>query len=134
MSLDHKTSERVMPKSPDSLGKDNVVEFDRVFAVRGPHFQRFLGEVVMPVRQDVAIMALQQILGDVIRRSPAGAPPPDDVKFCVKHAFQLADEFCLTAPTSLDARMKDYFDLYMKRGSIDDTLKAAMEAAHDFSL
>ena len=51
MSLDHKTSERVMPKDPSNLGQDNVVQFDRVFAVQGPHFQRFLAEVVMPVRQ-----------------------------------------------------------------------------------
>lgn len=123
-----------MPKDPTSLGNDNVVQFDRVFAVQGPRFQQYVAEVVMPVRQDLATMALQQVLGDCLRRSPIGALTPNDVKFCVKQAFALADEFCLTAPTTLDARLKDYFDLYMKRGKIDDILKASMEAAHDFSL
>lgn len=131
---DHKTSEALTPRSPDSLGKDNVVEFDRVFAVRGPHFNRYISEVVMPVRQDVATMALQRILGEVARRSPTGVLPPEDVETCVKMAFRVADEFCLTAPVSLDARLKDYFDLYMQRGSLDDILKSAMEAAHDYSL
>lgn len=134
MSLDHKTSERVMPKDPTSLGNDNVVQFDRVFAVQGPRFQQYIAEVVMPVRQDIATMTLQQVLIDCIRRSPAGALTPEDVSFCVKQAFAVADEFCLRAPVLLDERLKDYFDLYMKRGKIDDILKASMEASHDYSL
>ena len=134
MSLDHKTTERLAPKDPTSLGNDNVVKFDRVFAVQGPKFAQYIAEVVSPVRQDVATMALQQILGDCIRRSPTGALTPDDIKHCVKQAYALADEFCLQAPQTMDTKLVDYFNLYLTRGRIDDIIKASMDAAHDHKL
>lgn len=131
MSLDHQTSEAFAPKPGTDLAKDNVVQFDRIFAVQGTNFkERFLGEAVMPVRQDVAVMALQQILAKV----PSIHEFDKDTGYLVELAFQIADEFCLKAPTTLDARLLDYFNLYMKRGKIDDILKAAMEAAHDYSV
>lgn len=130
MSLDHKTSEAFKPKEGTDLAKDNVVQFDRVFAVQGTNFkERFLGEAIMPLRQDVAIMALQQLLRADAMREVHEAP-----EALVDNAFQIADYFCLRAAPTLDARLKDYFDLYMKRGKIDDILKASMEAAHDYSL
>ncbi len=130
MGFDHKTSEAFAPKNTDTLGKDNVVEFERIFAVQGTNFQqRFLGEAIMPVRQDVAIMALQQLIAKAMPQTIENEP-----EVLVRRAFHIADMFCLLTAPTLDARLKDYFDLYLKRGSIDDIMKSQMENAHDYSL
>lgn len=144
MGLEHNTSERLTPKDPSSLGKDNVVEFDRIFAVRGPDFQqRFLAGVIMPMRQDVAVMALQQLLRAIVPYAAEvrvgtsdeehKAQLTEQFKRAVAWAFFIADEFCFQAPATLDKRSAEYFDMYMKRGSLDDIIKAAMEEAHDYS-
>lgn len=127
MSLEHKTTERVMPKDPNSFGSDNVVPLDRVLAVKGPRFYRYLAEAVGPTRQDVATMALQVLL-------QKSTHPSLDVKGTVARAFEIADEFCVQNATTLEKKVGDYFDLFMKRGEIEDLLKAQMEEAHDYSL
>ncbi len=128
MSLDHKTSEAFSPKPGNGMAEDNVVKFDRVFAVQGPRFQQFLQEVVMPTRQDVAVMVLQQLV------AKASAEQLMFHRELMFKAFEMADDFCLTMPLTLDTKLNSYFDLYMKRGKIDDIIKASMDAAHDFSL
>jgi hypothetical protein len=129
MSLTHKSSERVMPRGPSSLGTDNVVAFDRVFAVKGPDFHdRFLAQMILPVRQDVAVMALQQVLAKRLDEGEANIPE------CVDIAFKIADQFCLASTRHLDARLPDYFKLYMERGDLSDIIRSQMDASHDWSL
>ena len=52
----------------------------------------------------------------------------------IEYAFDVADEFCLKEKPSLSKRVKDYFDLYMQRGDLDEILKAAIESEKDYSL
>ena len=132
MSLTHKTSEAFAPKDASTLRDDNVVQFDRIFAVKGRDFhERFMSQLIMPMRQDVAVMALQQVLAGHLQHSHPGHP---DVRYCVAKAFEIADEFCLQAPVTADAKLADYFKLYMSRGDVDELIKSQMDAKHDWSL
>lgn len=132
MSLEHKTSERFTPKAEGQLGGDNVVKYDRVFAVHGPKFAEYLMKAVMPARQEVAMLALSKTLEETMR-APVGTFV-QAIDLAVERAFMIADAFCLASPHALDRNLTKYFDLYMQRGKIDDILKAQVEAGTDYSL
>lgn len=130
MSLTHKTSEAFAPKDASTLRDDNVVQFDRIFAVKGRDFhERFMSQLIMPMRQDVALMALQQVLAAHMRDGESFSVP-----LAVRLAFAIADEFCLQAPVTADARLADYFKLYMSRGEVYELIKSQMDVAHDWSV
>lgn len=130
MGLDHKTSEPFALKGGRKQGSDTVMgASDRLIAVRGASFYRdFLSGMIQPTRRDVATMALQQLLA---KAQPGELVHADTI---VQSAFAIADAFCMHEAPSLEAKLSEYFDLFMKRGNLDQILKDQIDAAKDYSL
>ena len=109
-------------------GEDNVVELDgsRIVAVQGQTFYReFLAGSIQPMRREVAMMALNKLLEQ--------HPDSFSVDRTVEVSFQIADAFCLQEAPTLEAKVGEYFDLYMKKGKLDEILKAHIDASKDYS-
>ena len=100
---------------------------DRIIAVQGEQFWRdFIAGTIIPVRREMTMMVIASSL-----QNPAVDMEIPDL---IQYATDVADEFCLREKASLAKRVKEYFELYMERGDLDQILKVAIDTDKDYSV
>ncbi len=103
-----------------------------IYYAKGPEFHlKFMAGFVMPFRREMMqmIVASRIQAGDFAEGLGSAA-----AQEFVSECYVLADAVVLAERKTLDARMGEYWDLYMEQGkSTDDVMAAVAEMHQDFS-
>lgn len=102
-----------------------------IFYAKGPEFHlRFMAGFVMPFRREI----MQMVMASTIQRE--GAPTTiQGMEDLVRGSYEIADLAVIIERETLDAKMSDYWKLYLQQGkSTDDVMAALQEEQADYSL
>lgn len=124
----HKTTEALIPP------KHEFSEDNPIVAVKGPSFvEDFMG-AMNGVRGEMAQMLIASFVqsGKV---SVQDVESREQAQRLAHAAFNMADEFVLAQFETLEPRMEEYWDMYMRRSkSTDDILKDFVDASKSYHL
>ena len=109
--------------------KNGVKTASGIFLAKGPQFYEvFMAQLIMPYRREMASMALAAMIqsGELDQRTMGEM---------VTAAFAFADEMTIQERLTLDAKMPDYWALYLSHNkSTDDVMASVQDSATDWSL
>lgn len=128
------TNEALKGNVPDDSPDIGFTSDSAIVAVKGPAFvEDFMGSM-STVRGELAQMIVASMV-NAGKVSVSELESKEDAKRLAFAAFNMADEFVLAQFTTLEPRMEEYWQMYMRRSkSTDEVLADFVDASKSYHL